>query len=236
MIRGEIMINVNLDINLHSTVSLNSINYKSNQHQESFSYELDKIHPEMLQRDSVVMKAMKVVKMMVIMMMIPMKPSSMAVTMAMISLLREGISLADLCVPESFLSVCFLPWRGSGVYLLSPLPILDFRGDDICEGAMPEVDQGGHTTWRCGLGLTRARGWCGHLVAHLALSFWLLPSSDQIGTSGYFLIIHDLRKYCILTVLFQQNPDSGSEFSNNHQTCKNRRNNISIISKYEIYQ
>jgi hypothetical protein len=34
---------------------------------------------------------------------------------------------------------------------------------------------------------------------------------------------------------FQQNPDSGSKSSNNHQTCKNRGNNISIISKCEIY-
>jgi hypothetical protein len=80
--------------------------------------------------------------------------------------------------------------------------VLGFRGDDIREGAMPEVDQGGHTTWRRGLGLARARGWCGPLVAHLALSFWLLPSSARIGTSGYFLIISDLQKYCILTVLF----------------------------------
>jgi hypothetical protein len=39
-----------------------------------------------------------------------------------------------------------------------------------------------------------------------------------------------------LTVLFPAESDSGSEFSYNHQTCKNRRNNISIISKYEIYQ
>jgi hypothetical protein len=35
---------------------------------------------------------------------------------------------------------------------------------------------------------------------------------------------------------FQQNPNSGSKFSNDHQTYKNRGNNISIISKYEIYQ
>jgi hypothetical protein len=35
---------------------------------------------------------------------------------------------------------------------------------------------------------------------------------------------------------FQQNPDSGSKSSNDHQTCKSRWNNISIISKYEIYQ
>jgi hypothetical protein len=85
MIKGEIMINNNLDINLNSTVSLNSINYKSNQHRESFPYELDKIHPKMLQRDGMVMTVMKVLVMMVMMMMIPMKPSSMAVTMATIS-------------------------------------------------------------------------------------------------------------------------------------------------------
>jgi hypothetical protein len=36
MIRGEIMVNNNLNINLNSTVPLNSINYKTNQHRESF--------------------------------------------------------------------------------------------------------------------------------------------------------------------------------------------------------
>jgi hypothetical protein len=97
------MINNILNINLNPTVSLNSVNYKSNQHRESFPYELDKIHLKMLQRDDVVMKMMKVLVMMV-MMMIPMKPSSMM--MAMISLLREGISLADFCQPERFLSLC----------------------------------------------------------------------------------------------------------------------------------
>jgi hypothetical protein len=56
----------------------------------------------MLQRGGVVMKVL----VMMVMMMIPMKPSSMAVTMAMISLLREGISPADFCLPESFLSLC----------------------------------------------------------------------------------------------------------------------------------
>jgi hypothetical protein len=45
----------------------------------------------MLQRDSVVMMVMKVLVMMT-MMMIPMKPSSMTVTMVMISPLWEGIS------------------------------------------------------------------------------------------------------------------------------------------------
>jgi hypothetical protein len=85
---------------------------------------------------------------------------------------------------------------------------------------LAEVGQGGHTTWWRGLGLARARGWCGPLVAHLGLSFWLPLSSGKIGTPGYFPGIAGLQKYCILTVLFQQNPDSDSEFSNNHQTCK----------------
>jgi hypothetical protein len=106
MIRGEIMMNNNLDINLNSTVSLNSINYNSNQHQESFPYELDKIHPKMLQQDGVVMMVMKVRVAMMVMMMIPMKPSSMTVMMVTISPLREGISPADFCRLESFLSLC----------------------------------------------------------------------------------------------------------------------------------
>jgi hypothetical protein len=59
----------------------------------------------MLQRDGVVMVKMKVLVMMVMKMMIPMKPSSMVMTMAMISPLREGISPADLFLPESFLSL-----------------------------------------------------------------------------------------------------------------------------------
>jgi hypothetical protein len=64
-----------------------------------------------------VMMVMKVLVMRVMMMMIPMKSSSMAMTMAMISPLREGISSADFCLPESFLSLCFSPLRGGGVYL-----------------------------------------------------------------------------------------------------------------------
>jgi hypothetical protein len=98
------MINNNLDINLNSTVLPNSINYKSNQHRESFPYELNKIQPKMLQRDGMVMMVMKVL----VMMMILMNPSSMVVTMATISSLREGISPADFCLPESFLSLCVL--------------------------------------------------------------------------------------------------------------------------------
>jgi hypothetical protein len=81
-------------------------------------------------------------------------------------------------------------------------PVLGFRGDDICERALAEVGQGGHTTWRRGLGMARAKGWCGPLVAHLALSFWLLPSSRQTGTSRYFSRVADLQKYGVLTDLF----------------------------------
>jgi hypothetical protein len=55
----------------------------------------------MLQRDVVVMVEMKVL-VMEMMMMIPMKFGEMVLTMAMISPLREGISLADFCLPESF--------------------------------------------------------------------------------------------------------------------------------------
>jgi hypothetical protein len=69
----------------------------------------------MLQRDGVVMVEMKVL---VMMMMIPMKSSAMVMTMATISPLREGFSLANFCLSESFsLSRCFLPRRGGGVYL-----------------------------------------------------------------------------------------------------------------------
>jgi hypothetical protein len=75
------------------------------------------IHPKMLQRDGVVMMVMKVM-----MMMIPMKPNSMTVMMAMISPLREGISPADFCLPESFLSLCvFCPTEATEYFCDPPL-------------------------------------------------------------------------------------------------------------------
>jgi hypothetical protein len=62
----------------------------------------------MLQRDGVVMVEMGVLVMM--MMMFLMKSSAMVMTMAMISPLREEISPADFCLPESFsLSVFSAP-------------------------------------------------------------------------------------------------------------------------------
>jgi hypothetical protein len=62
----------------------------------------------MLQWDGMVMVEMKVLVME--MMMIPMKSGAMAMMMATISPLREGISPADSCLPESFsLSGVFCP-------------------------------------------------------------------------------------------------------------------------------
>jgi hypothetical protein len=77
----------------------------------------------MLQRDGMVMVEMKVLvmeMMMMMMMMIPMKSDAMVMTMAMISPLREGISLADLCLLESFsLSGVFRPAEAA-VYISEP--------------------------------------------------------------------------------------------------------------------
>jgi hypothetical protein len=72
----------------------------------------------MLQRDGVVMVKMKVLVMMVIKMMIPMKSSSMVMTMATISPLWEGISSANFYLPESFLSFyVFCPAEAAEFYL-----------------------------------------------------------------------------------------------------------------------
>ena len=120
MIRGEIMVNNNLNINLNSTVPLNSINYKSNQHRESFPYEYNKIQLKMLQRDGVVIVEMKVLVMEMMMMMIPMKSGAMMMTMATISPLREGISSTDFCLPERFLSVCVFRPAEATVSLSEP--------------------------------------------------------------------------------------------------------------------
>jgi hypothetical protein len=63
------MVNNNLNTNLNSTVPLNSINHKSNQHRESFPKEFNKIQLKMLQRDGVVMVEIKVLVMEMMMMM-----------------------------------------------------------------------------------------------------------------------------------------------------------------------
>jgi hypothetical protein len=77
----------------------------------------------MLQRDGMVMVEMKVLVMMMMMvMMIPMKSRAMMMTMATISPLREGISPADFCLPESFSLLVFsVPQRRRCLSLSPPL-------------------------------------------------------------------------------------------------------------------
>jgi hypothetical protein len=78
----------------------------------------------MLQRDGVVMVEMKVLVMRMMVMMIPMKSGAMMMTMATISPLSEGISLADFCLPESFsLSGVFHPAEAA-VSISEPPPPL----------------------------------------------------------------------------------------------------------------
>jgi hypothetical protein len=61
-------------------------------------------------------------------MMISMKPGAMLMTMATISPLREGISLADFSLAESFsLSGVFCPAKAE-VSISEPLLDLGFRG------------------------------------------------------------------------------------------------------------
>ena len=62
------------------------------------------------------------------MMMIPMKSSSMTVTMAMISPLREGISPADFSLPESFFSLCGFRLVEAAEYFLDGSPCLRVSG------------------------------------------------------------------------------------------------------------
>jgi hypothetical protein len=76
----------------------------------------------MLQRDGVVMVEMKVLVMRIMVMMIPMKSNAVMMTMAMISPLWDGISLADFCLLESFsLSGVFCP--AEAAVSISELPL-----------------------------------------------------------------------------------------------------------------
>jgi hypothetical protein len=70
------------------------------------------------------MVEMKVLVMEMMVMMILMKSGAMVMTMAMISPLREGISSADFCLPDSFsLSGVFRP--AEAVVSISEPPPLD---------------------------------------------------------------------------------------------------------------
>ena len=92
-------------------------------------------------------------------MMIPMKSSSMTVTMAMISPLRDRISPTDFSLPESFsLSGVFRLVEAVEYFLDAPLA-LGFLGDDVRERGLAEVGQGLLTTWRRGGKVGRATTW-----------------------------------------------------------------------------
>jgi hypothetical protein len=81
----------------------------------------------MLLWDGVVMVKMKVLVMLVMKMMIPMKPSLMAT----ISPLREGISPADFYLPESFLSLCVFHPVEAAESISDPPSRLRFLGTTI---------------------------------------------------------------------------------------------------------
>jgi hypothetical protein len=85
---------------------------------------------------------------------------------------------------------------------------------------------------------------CGPAPPGGVTTLWLLsppPSSSSSLLAKYnflvffwnFLIFRNMVSW---RSFFQQNSDSSSKSSNDHQTCKNRGNNISIISKCKIYQ
>jgi hypothetical protein len=97
---------------------------------------------------------------------------------------------------SAFLSRCFPPHRGDGVYLWCP-PNLGFRGWQYTRGG-----NGSSGLGQRGQGWARAPWWWAHPAAPLASSFWLLSSSDIIWISGYFSGIVDLQKYGVLMVLF----------------------------------
>jgi hypothetical protein len=78
----------------------------------------------MLQRDGMVMMEMMVLVMEMMMMMIPMKSGAMVMTMATIFPLQEGISPADLSLPESLsLSGVFCPAEAAVSISYPPLDL-----------------------------------------------------------------------------------------------------------------
>ncbi|KAK1684628.1 hypothetical protein QYE76_045476 [Lolium multiflorum] len=94
--------------------------------------------------------------------------------------LREGISPADSCPPESsFLSGVLRPAEAA-VTLREVLPGLGFRDEGVCEEKEAKGDVGPHTTgWR-GQAMGRAGLWSGPTLAPLFSPF-LPPSSGKIG-------------------------------------------------------
>ena len=92
------------------------------------------------------------------MMMIPMKSSSMTVMMATISPSGREFPPADFFLQGSFsLSGVFRLVEAAEYFDGSP-PVLGFRGGQVREGGTAEVGQGPQTTSRRGRGPHRAKG------------------------------------------------------------------------------
>ena len=89
----------NLNINNNSMVHSIASTTKSNQHRESFPYELCKIQVNCYSNMEMVMMVVMT------MMMIPMKSSLMVVLMATISPLQEGIPPAEIYLRERSFSL-----------------------------------------------------------------------------------------------------------------------------------
>jgi len=92
------------------------------------------------------------------MMMIPMKSSSMTVMMATISPSGREFPRQISSCRGAFRSLVFsASWRRRNI-LMAPSPVLGFRGGQVREGGTAEVGQGPQTTSRHGRGPHRAKG------------------------------------------------------------------------------
>jgi hypothetical protein len=136
----------------------------------------------MLQRDGVVMVKMKVL--VLVMMMILMKSSSMTMGLATISPLQEGISSADFCLPESFLSLCVFRPAEAAESMSDPPLVLGFWGRQYTRGGTGRSGPGWPHHWVV---------WPGASLRHLVV--WAPSCSPRSLLLATFI-------YGVLTVLF----------------------------------
>jgi hypothetical protein len=73
----------------------------------------------------------------------------------------------------------YVLWKLIGAFRFS------HRGEYIGGRATSRGGPGAHTMPWCGLGVARAMGWCGRLLAPLRLSFGLHHASGKIGTLAF---------------------------------------------------
>ena len=92
------------------------------------------------------------------MMMIPMKSSSMTVMIATISPSGREFPPADFFLQGSFSLSGVFRLVEAAEYFDGPLCVLGFRGGQVREGGTAEVGQGPQTTSRRGRGPHRAKG------------------------------------------------------------------------------